>query len=247
MVVKEDFIDLRKEFEKIKKMGFIASLRNGFTGVGNTFETLLGKNEDRDVKPDYKSIEIKTKFAYSTSPMVLFRYTPMKNKEYALNYILEKYSYQKRGYSNLRIFSREIYAKQFIEKNKYSFKLKVDYPGKEIMLQAFYNGNFIENVCAWDFKTLQYKLITKLSNLAIIYAYPYKISGKTYYKYVKMKCYKLKGLFEFLQLVENDKIHVSLYMNEIVDADGEIKLDYHGAGFRIANDSIEQLFTKLNY
>ena len=56
-----DFYELYKNFMRIKKMGWIRTMRNGSTGVGYTFESLLNKNEVSFNVPDFGDIEIKTK------------------------------------------------------------------------------------------------------------------------------------------------------------------------------------------
>ena len=75
MITKELY-NLKQEFEKIKKMGYVKSTRSGFTGIGKTFEDLIGKNEDTLETPDYHGIEIKTKKSYSKSYTTLFNATP---------------------------------------------------------------------------------------------------------------------------------------------------------------------------
>jgi len=42
-------------------MGFVESLRSGSTGLGYTFETLMGIEENNDQTADYRGIEIKCK------------------------------------------------------------------------------------------------------------------------------------------------------------------------------------------
>ena len=63
----ENLEQLKQEFIRIKKLGYVKSTRNGPTGIGKTFEDLLGKKEDALGLPDYKGIEIKTKRSYSNS------------------------------------------------------------------------------------------------------------------------------------------------------------------------------------
>lgn len=53
--------ELLERFDEIKARGFINSLRTGDTGLGYTFETLLGIRENNDEIADYKGIEIKCK------------------------------------------------------------------------------------------------------------------------------------------------------------------------------------------
>ena len=53
--------ELLEKFDGIKELGWIDSLRTGDTGIGYTFETLLGIKENNDQQADFKGIEIKCK------------------------------------------------------------------------------------------------------------------------------------------------------------------------------------------
>jgi len=53
--------ELLEKIREISSMGFIQTMRPGDTGIGYTFESLLGIKANNSVKPDYKGIEIKTK------------------------------------------------------------------------------------------------------------------------------------------------------------------------------------------
>ena len=70
---------LRQKFIEIKKLGLIKSLRKGSTGLGFTFESLIGKAEDSRPLPDFNGIEIKTKLGYTKAPITLFTLVPHKN------------------------------------------------------------------------------------------------------------------------------------------------------------------------
>lgn len=70
---------LKNKFETIKKLGWIKSIRKGSTGIGATFEKLLGINENSFEIPDFDGIEIKTKRNYSNSFTSLFNYSQKVN------------------------------------------------------------------------------------------------------------------------------------------------------------------------
>ena len=53
--------ELLGKFDKVKDQGWIDTLREGDTGIGYTFESLLGIRENNDQKADFKGIEIKCK------------------------------------------------------------------------------------------------------------------------------------------------------------------------------------------
>lgn len=52
--------ELIEKLRKIAAQGFVASLRDGPTGIGFTLETLLGIRANANTTPDYKGIEIKS-------------------------------------------------------------------------------------------------------------------------------------------------------------------------------------------
>ena len=70
-MIDENIRKLYRKFNEIRKMGYVKSVRNGSTGIGATFEYLLGKEEESFEIPDYYGIEIKTKRAYSKSYITL--------------------------------------------------------------------------------------------------------------------------------------------------------------------------------
>ncbi len=51
--------EFRQKFQELKNRGFVKSLRKGPTGIGYTFETLMGLDENNLALPDIDGIEIK--------------------------------------------------------------------------------------------------------------------------------------------------------------------------------------------
>lgn len=237
---------LCEKFQKIKNLGMTKALRTGSTGVGYTFEYLLGKKEDQKCKPDFNGIEIKCKLGYSKSAVTLFNCIPLRNSKSAINYIFDKYSYHRfNDFNDYKLFERKVFSKYSLERYNYSFKLGVDYYLTEVVLKAYKNKKFVENVCYWDFRTLERKLKGKISKLAIVKVYPYHKNKETYYKYVSMDLYKLIGFFEFLRLIEQDKIYVNFYIKEALGNSCVSSVEDHGVGFRIKQEYIEELFYKI--
>ncbi len=246
--MKEDIIELKKEFERIKKMGLIKSLRSGYTGVGYTFESLLNKPEDQESKPDYKSIELKCKYGYSKSALTLFNSAPKRFEESANKYIYETYAnHRYNNEEDILIFERKVFHKYVIERNHVYFRVFVNYDSKTIIMKSYKDGEFIEDVCYWDFMVLEEKLNNKISTLALVDAYPYKRDDATYYKYLKMTIYKLKGFSTFLKLIEQDKIHICFYFKEANGSNANSYNEFkdHGVAFRIKLEYIDELFYKI--
>lgn len=53
--------ELLARFDDVKRLGWVDSRRSGDTGVGYTFESLIGVEENNDKRADFKGIEIKCK------------------------------------------------------------------------------------------------------------------------------------------------------------------------------------------
>jgi len=59
--IDEDLNELLSHFDQVSSMGWVDSLRTGDTGIGYTFETLIGIKENNDQRADFRGIEIKCK------------------------------------------------------------------------------------------------------------------------------------------------------------------------------------------
>ncbi len=240
-----DYIELKQEFIRIKKMGLIKSQRNGTSGVGYTFEKMLNLDENQSPKPDYHSIELKCRYGYSKSNIRLFSLKGERIGETANSYIFAKYSYYRyKDPNDYRLFSRKIFSKQKYELNGISFLLKVDYGRKLLTMNSYYRENFIEEVCFWTFDDLKAILTSKMETTAIVTAYPYRYNNELFFKYFYMDIYILKTFDDFLRLIEEDKIYVEIYMRESVNKHGDYKIQNNGTNFIIKFDSINELFLK---
>lgn len=242
----DDLEKLVAEFRRVKALGEVKSLRKGCTGIGYTFETLINKEEDKLSKPDFGQVEIKTKLGYTKEPITLFNASPKREEASAVIYIANRYGYETKYKNNVaRKFCKDVYGNPTFEKNKYNYKLKIDYIGQKVIMLSFFDNKFIEKVCEWTFDELRKKLYDKLPYLAIIYGYPYKREDGIYYKYLKMSAYKLKKFDNFLDLIEENKIYFSFYM--IYSEDGEnVYFDNHGVSIRIKLDAVDELFEHIS-
>ncbi len=66
--------EFKQKFLEIRNKGFVKSLRPGPTGIGYTFETLLGIKENNLATPDIQGIEIKTHRMGSSNLITLFTF-----------------------------------------------------------------------------------------------------------------------------------------------------------------------------
>lgn len=80
----QEVLELQDYIRKIYSNGWIQTRKAGDTGVGYTFESLIGIEANSSKKPDYKGIEIKCSRGRSSTLQTLFTKTPnyadLKNK-----------------------------------------------------------------------------------------------------------------------------------------------------------------------
>lgn len=72
----QEVLELQKYIRKIYNNGWIQTRKAGDTGVGYTFESLIGIEANSSKEPDYKGIEIKCSRGRSSTLQTLFTKTP---------------------------------------------------------------------------------------------------------------------------------------------------------------------------
>ena len=223
-------------------MGWVKSLRKGSTGVGYTFEKLLGKDEDALCIPDYNGIEIKTHRKNSISYVTLFNYNPIGESTYELKRLFYDYSFVHTKNMNIRSLNTDIYCGYMKSVGiDYKFSLEVDENEQKVYLLVFDKlGNPIEKKAYWSFKTLKEKLYSKLEYLAYIEAEAKLINSIEYFKYTSISFYTLKDFDTFIRLIKIAKIKVSFLISGSLDSDDNISS--HGVSFSIKAENLKLLF-----
>jgi len=240
--IKSNMRILLSKFIDIRNQGYIESIRTGSTGVGITFETLLGKKEDSKRISDYYGIEIKTKRAYSKSFVSLFGMAPRGKTTNEVRRLVCQYGYiystdsmRKHLYSNVRcneLCRTGIY---------YYFKLRLDKENKKLILQIYNKNKILINEDSfWYLNEIKKLLYKKLKYLAYIKSWRKFISGKEYFKYFDIKFYVLKDFDQFIKLLEQGHIRVMIAINSFVGGECEIKA--HKIAFEIDPNYLMELF-----
>lgn len=235
---------LREKFLEIKRKGYIKSIRGGSTGVGATFEALLGKNEDKLQLPDFRGIEIKTKRGYSKSLINLFSASPLGETNFEVKRIRDKYGYPDINDKSLKRFCAKIGADELVRVGLfYRFKLKVDRKKKRVVLCVYdWNEVCIDESSYWDFDVLKEKLYRKLSVLALVKAWPNKIAGVEYFKYYKLNVYILRNFGSFLQALEDGVVKVSFRVGNHYDSMRYGDVHAHGVSFAMSEEDLDKIF-----
>ena len=244
----DEIIRLKKEFERISKMGYIKGVCNGLSSIGRTFESELNLEENGFCVPDYYGIEIKTRRAYSKSYITLFNAVPDGEDLFELERLKDSYGYPCKKDRKYKVLYVETYGnKMCFAGIKYQYKIDVDRNEKRVYL-CIYNryGDLLERKVYWSFANLEERLNTKLKKLAIVNAWTNKIDNCDYFKYYKIAFFKLRNFARFLDLLENGTIKFVIKIGIYLDEKNYGKMYDHGCGFSISDDDVCKLFYKID-
>ena len=243
----EDLISLRNRFEAIRNKGWIESMRKGSTGIGYTFETLIGKEEESFPIPDYGSIEIKTRHRNTKFPIGLFNATPDGDYLFPMQRLYDRFAFPQRGDLRYRVFYASMVASKYTYAGRnYQFKLIVDRTNEKIRLIAYSKSTgIIDPEISWSFNFLKEKLERKLKYLALV-----KCESRTdfftqYYRYYDINFYMLRGFETFLSLIENGTINVIFSLGCYKSGIKTGQMNNHGSTFEIGENDLEKLFIKV--
>jgi hypothetical protein len=245
--ISQNIKSLNSIFNSIKKLGYIESKRKGTTGIGYTFETLIGKNEENFEIPDFDNIEIKTSRRFGKGKITLFNATPDGKFLFSIQTLCEKYGYPDKTFRLVKILGGDVTA----DKANYigvhfKFKLIVDKINENIVLQVYNRRNqMIDDTIQWSFSMLKEKLDRKLKYLAIIKASNKIINKIEYFKYDDLKIYMLKDFDTFLDLIEKGIIIITFKVSVFKSGKRIGQIHDHGTGFCIKEKDIPKLYDKI--
>lgn len=246
-MVSNEILSLKQKFDEIKELGYVKSSRKGFTGIGKTFEDLIGKKEDRLETPDYNGIEIKTKRGYSKSYIRLFNATPKGKNEFEIKRLSNTYGYPDKikKEHNVLAFSVQGNMRTLVA-GRFFFKLSLDYEKRKIYLSILdKNMRLLEQDVYWDFDIIKERLEIKLKYLAFIKAWPKTINEMDYYKYYEIQFYQLKDFDVFLRLIEQGIVRVTFKIGIFREGPRTGEIHDRGTSFEIQEENINKLFDRI--
>lgn len=234
--------DLKEKFLVIKNKGWIESMRYGTSGIGYTFESLIGKKEDNFFVPDYDDIEIKTVKIFSKQKVHLLNLTPDGDYLFPIKEIIKKLGYPDKDYPNYNVFNMSFTAIEYTKINKNTYgKIRVNRKDKKVELMI--KKGIIDKPIgiSWSFDYIIERIRIKIKKLALIEAYHKLIYGKEYYKYQYLKYYELKEE-EFIKAIENGKIEITFKIGIFKKGERFGQIHDRGTDFSIYIKNIESIY-----
>lgn len=226
-LVKENLLDWKPEFEKIRARGFIRTTASGDLAVGHTLESQLGVGPNSIPKPDLGNVEVKgARKCSSSSKQTLFCFESwvMGQREY-----LEKYGWEnKKGtkLSGMQSINTNI--------NKHGFFLLID---------SSYVSIASKEDVIWQcgLEELQEKFNEKFPACLKVFADSYGKGWDEYFHYNEVILYKNVDRDRFLKLLKEGHIYIDIRLQTKNDW---FTLDNAGTAFRVSHDKMNLLFER---
>ena len=225
-----DLSTLKKELQKIKKLGFVPTHRTGDTGIGKTLEDLLNIKENNIPLHDIAGVaELKAYRKSAKSMLTLFTLEPLPKGGDRDRMLLDNFGYSKRDNGRSKELHSTLSCKRY---NNQSLKLSVS--GDKIRVQG--KGKRLN--IYWDIESVQKKFGNKLPALVYVLAESKEIKRKEHFHF--NEAYLLSGFdFElFKKMVKKDQIVVDFRM--YYRPNGSVR--NHGTGFRIKINKLYNCF-----
>lgn len=236
---------LLSEFIKLAKKGYVKGVNNITNSVGLTFESQLGKKPDSDYLPDYNGIELKCTTRFSRYPISLFSKSFDGPNDFEMNRLLKTYGKKDIQFEGKFQLFGVVRTRRLTLINSNYFKLEVSREDKKIYLLVYdMNKKLIEKLSYIDFCSLEERIMLKLSNLSLIYASKMKKKNSQYFRYYKIVFYKIKDFDIFLDLLEKDKIEVTLCARVSRSGVECGRQRNKNLVFKILKESVDELFLK---
>lgn len=232
-----------EDFLKIKKLGFVESHRSHNTGIGKTFEDLIGVTENNNQMNDYMNlIEIKSQRKKAESYITLFTKSPTY-PESANKTLKETFGYPDPKFPTVKILHTSIFYNDFNNcKGKYGFKLELKNDSLVLLIKDLASLNIVSDEIKWDFDTLKEIISNKCSIIAFISAESKKDAEKELFHFTRCNLLFNFTFEKFISAIKNNDIMFDIRIGSYKTGD---KIGYphdHGSGFRIHKNKLSKYF-----
>ena len=234
----------KKDFLAIKEKDWVQSNRIHDTGIGKTFEDLIGIVENNNCLADYKDVlELKSSRELSESMVTLFTDAPTYPKK--VNSIIRERYGQKDPEFGIKTIHTTFSALKFNSfVNKFGFMLEVDEENRKIFIKIkdLQSDKLDEFEIYYTFEDLKEIIEKKCIYIAYIKAQSKKENEKEFFKFNNVVL--LSGLtFEkFIDCVKRGIILYDIRLGIYRSGKNKGKAHDHGSGFRVLKNNLSKVF-----
>lgn len=239
-------LKFKQDFLEIKQMGWIPSHRSHNTGIGKTFEDIIGVKENNFQSADYMgSLELKSQRDFTGSMITLFTKSP----DYPPNantVLREKYGTTSDSDPRMKIIHSTVSGLRFnTYKDKIGFKLEVIEKDDRIFLlvKNLINGEIIDTSIYYQFSTIRPLVENKCRNIAYIEAETKIEEKQEFFKYTSAVLLTNCSFSKFIDGIKQGVILYDIRIGVYKTGKSLGKTHDHGSGFRIKKADLSKVFT----
>lgn len=219
--------EFKKEFAKIKKIGWVESHRKGPTGIGHTLEQILGLDENNIALPDLTEIELKAHRANSSSMITLFTFNRKAWRMKPLDAVLKYGTPDKNGRLGL-------YFTMSRTPNSSGLFLHIE---DECISVRHISG---ELIAEWRIDQLAEQFRNKMPALLLVSALSEERAGREWFKFTRAQLLTGTTPDIIREQLEVGNILVDLRLH-----DKGTSARNHGTGFRAYESKLPTLFKTI--
>ena len=219
--------EFKQRFHKLRDKGYVPSLRSGPTGVGHTFEFMMGLGENNLALPDIEGVEVKAHRTHSNSLVTLFTFNRGAWQVQPLEAIKKYGSRDDDGRLG-------IYYTLSSTPNNAGLFLTV---GENDISAQHTSG---EVVATWKLQDLAERFAQKIPALLLVSAHAERHAGTERFHYYRMQLMQGTAGSLFADLFKTGILMVDFRLH-----DAGTRARNHGTGFRIAEGNLPLLFTNV--
>ena len=234
-----------RDFNKVRDMGFTESRRSNSTGIGKTFEDLIGVAENNAKEPDLHGFEIKSQRNLSESYVTLFTKSPTMPKS-ANTHLRMSYGSFDSEHPDVKVLHTSIFHGRYNTHTAGAkFSLRVNRQESKLYVLVQRDDGTIDDSVYYSFDNIK-NALAKIENLAFVSADTRKnAEGKEEFNFTSAIIYYDFISFEnFLDLVEEGVIMYDVRIGAYKMGANRGKTHDHGSGFRIKKNDMQRLYRK---
>ncbi|MDQ1328443.1 MAG: MvaI BcnI protein [Candidatus Poribacteria bacterium] len=219
--------EFKQKFNELKAKGFVPSTRRGPTGIGHTFETCIGIDENNIALPDIEEVEIKAHRESVNNMITLFTFNRKAWKIPPLEAIKKYGSFDKNGRQGL-------YYTMSLKPNSAGLFL---YVTDDDVSVRHISG---EVVTVWDIRILANRFIQKIPAMLFVSAFVEERDGKEYFHFYRAQLMRGTSVELLSNQFRTENILVDLRLHDKVTMARN-----HGTGFRTYENKLPLLFNEI--
>ncbi|MDN5652143.1 MAG: MvaI/BcnI family restriction endonuclease [Lactococcus lactis] len=231
-----------RDFNRVRDLGFTPSTRRSNTGIGKTFEDLMGVVENNIAEPDLHGFEIKSQRNLSGSYVTLFTKSPTMPIG-ANTYLRQSYGSYDVSYPDVQVLHTSMFHGRFNTHIAGSnFSIRIDRLEERLYIVVQRADGSLDESVYYSFENLR-QATQKIENLAFVTADTRTINDIEHFHFTNAVIfYDFISFEHFLNLVEQGLIMYDVRIGAYKTGSKRGQTHDHGSGFRIKKENMSRLY-----